>query len=194
LFGSQPEHELEAGDVFFGDAGVLVMPVRDSSSTFVWLTCATLLRNAERIGLAFGAPQGPSQSRLLEQHVWLKSLQSGPAGLCDRIAAITGHPREFVAPRLFCVADNEFRWAAEFATQVDVRNRIDFETGVVRDGALWSEESLAPETVLVAPIGHRNATGAEAMRSLSALSVLTLGGKNTIGRGVCRVMLEEIHA
>lgn len=194
LFGSEPEHELTAGDVFFGDAGLLVMPVRDGSQTFVWLTCATLLRQADRIGLTFGPPEGAAQSMLLEGHVRLNSARKGPAGLRDRIAKITGHRPEFVDGRVFCVTDDEFRWAADFATQVDVRNRIDAETGVVRDGALWSEESLAPESVLVAPIGHRAPAGSEAMRVLSRLSVLTLGGKNTVGRGVCRLMFEEIQS
>jgi CRISPR-associated protein Cmr4 len=193
LFGSEPEKDLEAGDVFFGDAQLVVMPVRDAHLSFVWLTCPLLLKQARRVGLQFDDPTGEKLKRTLEGAVDLETVQSAP-GLVAWVQHVTGHSDEFVRARVFCVSDDEFCWAAEFATQIDVRNRIDLESGVVVKSALWSEESLAPETILVAPLLARDEKANAAMSAFEHRKVVTLGGKNTIGRGVCRIRIHHGEA
>ena len=96
------------------------------------------------------------------------------------------------------VVDDEmmsFLW--ETATQIDARNRID-EHGVVADGALWYEESLPPESVLIGAVGaersrsrNRSMGEVDVLREgLGKAEIIQLGGKATVGRGVCRLLVE----
>lgn len=187
LFGSEPKADLEAGQVFFGDAQLVAVPVRDEQLTFVWLTCPTLLSCAKRIGAELDSSSEKEAERTLDGSVRLMSPKKASPSVIAWIKAVTGHDEAFVASRAFEVSDDEFAWAAEFATQIDVRNRIAADSGVVVDGALWSEESLAPETLLIAPLRVRTDDAATVLDALRELSVITIGGKNTIGRGVCRI-------
>ena len=185
LFGPEPEPHLDdsAGAVFFGDAHLVAMPVRHAEKTFVWVTCPYLLAAVGRIGIELARSPGDAANLVLENDVAVRA-KSPVRTVVDWIATATRHATAFVRERVFELSDDDFGWACEFATQVDVRNRIGLDTGVVVDKALWAEESLAPESILVAAIDRRSQNV-----DLAPLNVggLVLGGKNTIGRGVCRV-------
>lgn len=196
IFGSEHGEEGAGGRrgaVIFGDAQLLVLPVRSSTHTFVWLTCDTLLRQVKRLGLELGEPSG-KQSLELEGGVKVDA-RAGTDALAELVAKVIGGSneapqkrRERVARRLFVVDDDDFAWATELATQVDVRVRIDSDTRTVVKSALWAEESLAPETVLVAPVDVVEPS--DDIGALTSLRAVTLGGKNTVGRGVCRLSWE----
>lgn len=102
-----------------------------------------------------------------------------------------------VFARRFLVVDDEtmaFFW--ETGTQVDTRVRIDGETRTVAKGALWAEESLPPESLLVgltsADKSRREKKALTPQQVLdAALSqerTLQFGGKATVGRGLCRLI------
>ncbi len=110
----------------------------------------------------------------------------------------------------FAIVDDDtmaFLW--ETATQVDQRIRLNDETRTVESGALWREESLPPETLLIGIMeaGRSRRTrerknGEEKMKSefvemkpedvmkfaLEKEEVLQFGGKATVGRGRCRMI------
>lgn len=97
----------------------------------------------------------------------------------------------------FVVLDDEtmtFLW--ETATQVDTRVRIDPATRTVAKGALWVEESLPAETVLVGLLAADRTRGGgpplepeEVLQlALPAPLALQVGGKATVGRGFCRLV------
>ena len=97
----------------------------------------------------------------------------------------------------FVVVDDEtmtFLW--ETATQVDTRVRLDPDTRTVAQGALWTEESLPPETLLLGLMtadqirrkGSELMTPAVIDKALPAEEILQFGGKATVGRGRCRIM------
>ena len=190
IFGPEPQadNDESAGTVFFGDAQLIAMPVRHKDLTFVWVTCRYLLDAAARIGLALGAPVGENQPITLENDLEFKEAKRLSPEANAWFASAVGHDAAFVRERLFAISNDRFAWACEFLTQIDVRNRIGLETGVVVDHALWAEESLAPETVLVAPLVPRSP---EVSLEPLKLGTVVLGGKNTIGRGVCRVVIEQ---
>lgn len=87
-----------------------------------------------------------------------------------------------------------FLW--ETGTQVDTRVRINPETRTVARGALWAEESLPPETLLVGlTSADRSRRDKKDMRPSEVLDAvlgeertLQFGGKATVGRGLCRLL------
>jgi CRISPR-associated protein Cmr4 len=101
--------------------------------------------------------------------------------------------------RLVVVDDDTMSFLLETATQIDARVRIDGETGTVAQGALWYEESLPAETLLVGlamadQSRHPTVemTRAQVMQhALPGELVVQLGGKASVGRGRCRVVVIE---
>ncbi|WP_374488962.1 type III-B CRISPR module RAMP protein Cmr4 [Zoogloea sp.] len=93
--------------------------------------------------------------------------------------------------------DGVFAFLADTATEIRARVRIDDATRTVDDGALWYEENLPAESVLWGVIGvsrSRNkgheATAPELAKQLPCGEItLQIGGKHTVGRGLCRFLL-----
>ena len=87
-----------------------------------------------------------------------------------------------------------FLW--ETATQVDARVRIDERTRTVAPGALWLEESLPPETLLMGLLASdRSRRNGVSMTpddvldfALPGEETHQLGGKASTGRGRCRLI------
>jgi len=108
---------------------------------------------------------------------------------------------EVLSERLAVVDDETMSFFWEMCTQVDARVRID-KGGVVQDGALWYEESLPAETVLVgistASKPFRRKKDKSPMTETPAdllkyclgkpRSDLQFGGKATVGRGRSRLI------
>jgi CRISPR-associated protein Cmr4 len=101
------------------------------------------------------------------------------------------------------VADDDFLFLAETGTEIRARVRIENATRTVRDGALWYEENLPAETVLwgivgVGPLHQRRSPSDETVPDAEAVNgwlpaqqpmLVQIGGKHTVGRGLCHWML-----
>jgi len=98
--------------------------------------------------------------------------------------------------RLVLVSDDDFAWFARSALPVRMRNSLDDETKTVKSGMLWSEEYLAPDTILYTLLGARGggATGNfDALKEALGIvradgGVLQVGGNETIGQGWLEVI------
>jgi CRISPR-associated protein Cmr4 len=102
--------------------------------------------------------------------------------------------------RLCVVHDDVMTFLLETATEVVARIKINDDTKTVQKGGLWYEESLPTETVLVGLVSSSNgrAQGTEPMDA-NAVSCfihkrahgqsIQLGGKATVGRGLCQLSL-----
>lgn len=97
----------------------------------------------------------------------------------------------------FAVVDDEtmtYLW--ETATQIDARVRLNEETRTVARRALWMEESLPPETLLLGVLAAEQSRYKEQGMSpvevldwtLQGQPALQFGGKATVGRGRCRMV------
>ena len=104
--------------------------------------------------------------------------------------------------RFAILPDDVFAYLAETATEVRTRIAVDRETGTVRDGQLWYEESLPAESVLwgVYALADANGGGGDGGRRGAADlhaslpgsgEVLRLGGKGGIGHGLTRFLRPE---
>jgi CRISPR-associated protein Cmr4 len=105
--------------------------------------------------------------------------------------------------RICVVHDDVFSFLLKTATEVIARIRLEEESKTVKKGGLWYEEALPTETVLSglalvtprskAKNGQEELTAKQIGEAFQALTRknLQLGGKATVGRGQCRVLLVE---
>jgi CRISPR-associated protein Cmr4 len=209
-----------AGALIVGDARLLALPVRSFRGTFAFVTSPLLLRLAHRdLRGVSDLPEPPAAfdgPRALLAKGSLNATEGRPLYLEDldlqvskddaRATAWAGvianalpsGEREIVTRRFAIVDDETMTFLWETATQIDTRIRVDHQTGTVADGALWTEESLPPETLLVGVLAaepsRRKGTVLSEGEILAATlpegpegEILQLGGKATIGRGRCRI-------
>jgi len=95
--------------------------------------------------------------------------------------------------RVCVVGDDVMRVLARVGMEIVARNRISSETKTVEKGALWTEEALPVESILAGLIVttpvKRETAEADLVKHVKSLcqGAIQLGGKATIGRGVCKV-------
>jgi len=101
--------------------------------------------------------------------------------------------RKALTARLCVLNDNVFNFLLEHGTEITARIRLKEDTKTAASGALWYEEALPPETILsgllVAVKGK--ATPEEVFATVDGIlkqhPAIQLGGKATVGRGLCRI-------
>lgn len=97
------------------------------------------------------------------------------------------------AERVCVVGDDVMRVLARVGMEIVARNRISNDTKTVEKGALWTEEALPVESILagllVATPVRRDFSEAALVDHVKGLcrGAIQLGGKASIGRGVCKV-------
>lgn len=227
LFGPESSDEnTHAGALAFGDAQLLLLPIRSFAGTLAYATCPFILRQYKRdvsIGLKvpnLGNNAGVvvDSALLIGNQIALEDLDI-EANYNDNIEAwadaITTNLfadsipeavewRNAVKERFVVLPDDIFSFLADTATEVRTRIRIDRETRIVKQGALWNEENLPAESVLWGVIGvtaSRNIKStvqtAEDLAELLPVNQdinLQIGGKHTVGRGLCRLVLNSVQA
>lgn len=212
VFGpSGEESALHAGALVVGDARLLALPVRSFRGTFAWVTSPLLLFLAERdLGWSVsiptfakrGARVAPASVCIHEGYLYLEDLDLQVATCpvveqwAKHLAPIICSQKDIFTSRFAIVDDETMAFLWETATQIDARIRVDNTTGVAADRALWLEESLPSETLLLGLLAaDRSRRQQEPMTAAEVLSfalpgevVVQLGGKATTGRGRCRVI------
>lgn len=214
VFGPSDDPAVHAGALVVGDARLLALPVRSFRGTFAWTTSPLLLvlakrdlgdvsKNLKVPAISGRGAQVTQQSACVHNgRLYLEDLDL-PAQDGHEIAewamllAPLASPGEDIFTKRFAVVDDDtmtFLW--ETATQVDARVRLDEKTRTVAPGALWLEESLPPETLLLGLLAaDRSRRQSVAMTPDDVLGfampkeeVFQLGGKATTGRGRCRLV------
>jgi len=101
---------------------------------------------------------------------------------------------ESITKKIVVLRDEDFGYFCRRGVHVRMRNALDPATKTVKDGALWSEESLAPETLLYAIVTPRSLVNPETAFApfLDALGYgshyLQVGGNETVGEGWLKVL------
>jgi CRISPR-associated protein Cmr4 len=214
--GDEAREGDHAGALVVGDARLVALPVRSFLGTFAWVSSPLLLELAHRdlAGVAgvparikrlpgTGARVGaasitvtPRERKLLLEDLDLGTQEEPAVDAWARFLARTWPEEEEGLRQRFAVVDDEtMSFLLETATQVETRVRLDARTGTVVRGALWQEESLPAESLLIGVLaaGRSLRPGTEMSaaqvleRALNGTAVLQLGGKATIGRGRCRL-------
>lgn len=181
LFGPDRINDAEgahAGAVAFGDAHLLLLPVRSLAGVMAWATCPFVLaRYAADLRRSVPGVNLPEVPTIAPGHVALAASSDltltgdkvvfedldlrADTGQADAWAAhfattlfaddpdsAKGLPAHFAL-----LSDADFGFLADTATEVRARIRLNDETGTVARGALWWEENLPAESVLWGILG-----------------------------------------
>jgi len=212
VFGPSDDPAAHAGALVVGDARLLALPVRSFRGTFAWVTSPLLLtlakRDLEDTSLAIPSINGRG-ARLAQGTIcthngtlYLEDLDlvaeeaAEATAWAQRLAPLASPGDDIFTKRFAVVDDDTMAFLWETATQVDARVRLDERTRTVAKGALWLEESLPPETLLIGLLAADrsrrrdvNMTPDEVLDfALSGEDVHQLGGKAATGRGRCRIV------
>jgi len=172
-----------ASAVSFGDARVLLFPVKSLKGTYVWITSKDVLEKFGRILKMAGFThlnlpdfEKPGDNEIispddkiavekkvvLEEYVFnRKDTNITVDQLIDKLIPAEEYQylKDALKKKLCVVSDDTFKEFVSMSTEVITRIRINDETGVVDKGALWTEEYLPTDTVLYFPVfasGTRN--------------------------------------
>lgn len=212
------------------DAKLVCLPVRSFRGTFAWAAsplCLQMLRRTLSLAGLTGVPAAPASldegkahhtttSVLAEGNsIYLEDLDFA-AQRCDTATAwatliaenvFSDDPawREQFKKRFVVLPDSAFDFLCETGTEVHTRVRIDDDLKTVAKGALWTEESLPAETILMGLIQcdrvfGRNGEDITPPGLLDRFApikperplTLQIGGKATVGRGQVRCVFTEV--
>lgn len=218
------------GALVLADARVLLFPVRSLVGVFAWVTSAELLahfaRDADAYGLSLPLPaleappdgtawvtpssrvitenaqltleeltfRAEAQPRLAEVSQWIARHMLPPASAYD-------YWRHKVQTDVVVLPEDALRFFVVEGTELVYRIRLDPQTGVAQEGALWTEEYLPADTVLYLPLGAQ-VPGQPSGTVRSAADVLgwlkqlgfariQIGGSRSLGRGIVHLRWYE---
>lgn len=216
VFGPDTKGAAEhAGALVASDVRLLALPVRSFKGVFFWVTSPLLLTLARRdllprdgapaeVPPVAGRAARVADARYLHgRKLYLADLdleatqdEAALAWAGFLAARVTPARHDLLTSRFAVVDDDTMAFLWDTGTQIDARVAIDGATRTVRDGALWYEESLPPETLLVGLLlaspsfnGKCGAGAGEILAAaLPAEAELQFGGKASVGRGRCRLL------
>jgi len=213
VFGPEKDFAKEhAGALVVGDARLLALPVRSFRGTFAWATSPLLLTLAKRdleepslpipniTGRGAQVANGSClrrKDKLYLEDLDLQATESDQAtAWAWRLVPLVSPGDDIFTKRFAVVDDETMTFLCETATQVDARVRVDETTRTVANGALWLEESLPPESLLIGVMAaDRSRRRGVEMKPEDVLSfalpgeeIHQFGGKATTGRGRCRIL------
>ena len=216
IFGPyDPKGELKKGALTITDASLLFYPVRSLKGLYALVTCPEILRRLKIPHINLEIPEtllklddkskikalkGTKSKYEINERVYFEDLNFDVEIIePNDLKWLDDFKLGEVKDRLFIVHNDVFQYFVEFATQVMSRNRIDYATGVVQTGALWSEEHLPPETYLFSyleddgkPVDGSQTAFKWLESKLSSSNVIHLGGDETVGKGFVNLRVKEL--
>lgn len=231
VFGGEEEDKKDntkkvnfAGAVSVGDARIVLFPVRSLAGVFAYITCPAVLARVRRDMKDFpeldqaiamdaalvNAKSTVSASNRVVLEEFSFTAQSNPA--VDEIAgwladyALPDAPeykywKDKLQTSLVILHDDAFRDFVQNSTEIVTRVRLDSAKKTVIDGALWTQEMLPPDTLLMSAVIVRS-TRSERIRNNDGKSFspenvigwlhdtsiipsrIQLGGDETTGQGM----------
>ena len=225
VFGPETvtDTESHAGAITVTDARILAFPVRSLQGVFAWATCpAVLTRLAQDVKLAPGTLSLPAEmpqvvdgeilcapdtlvindeTVVLEEYDFHRrgNYEAWATALAARITGDAALQDRFKA-RLAILSDNDFGHFVRYATEVTARIGLEAWTKTVKNGALFYQEVLPPETLFYSVIRSEHRTGTpKEMEAAAAMDwlretvpdVIQIGADETIGRGFCATRMHR---
>lgn len=210
-----------AGAIAVGDARIVLFPVRSLKGVFVYVTSqhalARLARDLSAANAAAGVPSisfnltGSGEALvsdtlvLVDNQVVLEeysfaakhnpSVAAWATWLADNALpqdAAYEYWRKHLKSYLVVLPEEDFRDFVVNSTQIETHVKLEQAKKTVKDGALWTTESLPPDSLLVSSVVVRATRGgqiadAQQVRDWLTQTVparLQLGGDETTGQGI----------
>lgn len=194
------DNKAKTGTLSIGEGTLLAFPVRSAKGCFAWITCPIALqRFAKAQQLAIAPLTLENETCLAPEEVCIKEnvvleeykfkvAGAVPTQWTDALQSITSvEIWKSIAQRLVVLPDDEFAYFVRNTCEIANHNRIDDVTGVVSDGALFSQENVPSETLFYSPI---YAKSPDALASLEQAvsdcdNLLQIGADASTGLGYC---------
>lgn len=213
------------GAILVSDARLAFLPLRSLDKAFRYVTCPYLLqRMARDIAFANPAmelmeldslqrdlvgfslknceavflPERPDRDLFLEEFRFkpvVDNKHQEGVNLVTKFFRMGDAIESLVNNQLAVISDEWFAYFARHGLHVRMRNALDSALKTVIGGALWSEESLPPETLLYIVLLDRPGSHAPQLRSFlndiggaEIRGYLQVGGNETVGEGWFRVL------
>ncbi len=216
LFGNDDTNKASAGKLLIGEGKLLAFPVRSAKGCWAWLTSPLALsRFARDARLTLAVPDVGEESVLAaEKGLCFKDAAQAKKVILEEFPlTVSGEvPKEIVeafknlldeklwtdnvADHLVIVSDDMFAYFVKNACEIANHNRIDDKTGVVADGALFSQENVPSETLFYAVFSAREAKDLATLEAKLAAenNLLQIGADMTTGLGWCTVAMKDTVA
>ncbi|MEI8633106.1 type III-B CRISPR module RAMP protein Cmr4 [Vibrio sp. PP-XX7] len=219
LFGRPAQGGAEnfSGALSLTDAHLLILPVRSLYGIVAYATCPFILKrykkelNEKSIDIppksADKACIGVSNKNVAADKVVFEELdidavqsqeaQQWAVKISETVYANDQSAQKDFQEHFVILPDDVFAYLAETATEVRTRIRMNPETGVVDDGALWTEENLPAESVLWGSYSFNKSTNryksehADEFKGNTIAALLQMGGNAGVGSGLVQMVIEE---
>lgn len=206
-----------AGKISFGEAQLILFPVRSAKGSFALATSALALSRLQRGREAGGAaaqaltvPKAPEDNHCLAgDKLVMTPLKGGDKGVVleeYRFAVDAAFPADWekllcsvlddavlqaAGGRFVLLSDGDFSHYAENACQVSQHVRIDDETGTAAEHALFNEETVPSEALFAATLTELRTpkNGNVVFDKLRQEQLIQFGGNGTTGLGFCTLKL-----
>ncbi len=209
LFGAEIGNA-SAGSLLIGEGKLLAFPVRSAKNCFAWITCPLALKRfATDSGKTFNVVPNVENDKVYApkclcfgNDVIFEEYPLGCIGdvaddIVGEITKLSEEPlwKDEIKTRLAIVSNEIFAYFAENACEIANHNRIDDVSGVVANGALFSQENVPSETMLYAVLNSRNADDFDVIEKKigSENNLLQIGANATTGLGWCSVAMKEVE-
>lgn len=208
IFGSEEKEEnseqatLQAGEVIFTDAKILLFPVKSLKGVFVWITSPLVISRFVR---DTGKKLDIDFSKLTETNALVSSDRPVVSGKVileefsfdavkeEKIKQIKDIVKHSIDPeKIVVLPDNIFRFFVKNYTEIVARIRIDQAKGTVKEGGLWYQELVPAETVYYSCMMSRVSDN-DSLEKISQFingKTLQFGGDETLGRGYTKIVVE----
>ena len=216
LFGFDEKQTKEnpgsVGSLYIGESKLLAFPVRSARGCFAWLTCPTALRRFNREANAKLSIEnlsvegmdavavdsltlGGNKAAFEEYVVTVKSKPDDNDTVVKALAGMSGDPLwcKELKDKLAIVSDELFQYFSENACEIAQHNRINDESHVVDDKALFSQENVPSESMFYAVLRSKDDSDfiklSDKLRTVG--NVVQIGADITTGLGWCSVMFAK---
>ena len=222
VFGADNKENSQAGAIGFTDARLLLFPVKSMKGVFGYITSHDILMRflqdmkiAKLDNIDFVIPIVNSgkcvvankdfialnnENVILEEYTF--KIEGEVNSIAEKLAEIT--KIKSIKDRLIILSDDDFKDFVNLSTEVITRTEINPKTGIVVDGALFTEEYLPAESVmyslvLASPVFKKNKEDLSIKNETDVMnyfneiipSVIQVGGNATIGKGIVEIIKSE---
>lgn len=199
--------EFRAGAVSFGEARLLLFPIRSAKGSFALATSpVALLRYARDAGLDLPVPSVADGECLAGDALTITRPNARGVVLEEyRFTVKGGFPDAWKTcltslfddpvlcgsgDRLVILSDGELSHFTRTCCQIQQHVRIDDDTGTADPGGLFNEETVPSETFFYAPMVQMRGAGPNPVfKSLEPAQLIQFGGNGTTGLGFCTAKL-----
>jgi CRISPR-associated protein Cmr4 len=180
---------LTQGQIWIGDASILLLPVPSMSHGVVWITCPMLLRRWGRLHGITNIPPEYSTNLGKSAPIYLKDAIIDKVHLHDWSdwKTFVTQPHSQIE-RVLVLPDRHCGTVIQMSLWRQVKIRLDKDKHV--DGGFRSEEAIPPDTMMYFPWGTTAQTSGNSIQAqtdfqalLTEQPILQFGGQESLGRG-----------